>query len=124
MAYPCSLNSIHALFVWASCVGQKYAHVRIQAANSDRVKRYICKYASKSGIKDIGLENIVAWYKAVKEDEQDNRPACPYCGAQGTTFLARAGPFVLGPDWRAAFPVGTAMQDFSRPNTDLINSLA
>jgi hypothetical protein len=132
--------------VWAHCVGQRYAHVRIQAANSDRVKRYICKYASKSGIKDIGLENIVAWYEAVKgsrlwatfgawynrklndmidgKDEQDNRPACPYCGAQGTTFLARAGPFVLGPDWRAAFPVGTAMHDFSRPNTDLINSLA
>lgn len=63
---------------WARAVGVKRPHVHVQAANNDSVKRYVCKYATKTGLgnlgkekkkderKGVGAADIVRWYAAVR----------------------------------------------------------
>ena len=130
---------------WAKCVHQDFAHARIQGASSDKIKAYICKYASKSAIKEIGLSSIVDWFEAVKgsrlwatfgawynaklEDLVDpdtpEKPPfeCPFCHAVHSVFHARAGPFIIGEGWQD-WMHGLLLQDvFERPNEEVQNYL-
>ena len=128
--------------VWAACLKQPNPHVRIQNASQEATKRYICKYASKSMVEEVGPTRIVEWYKAVVgsrlwatfgawynvtlEDLTDGAEStkismpCPFCGRLHTVFAARAGPAIMGRDWRAFAHGELAKGDWERPQHDIV----
>lgn len=130
---------------WALAVRQPCPHVRIQSAESENVKKYICKYAGKSMVEDIGLAHIVEWYEAIKgrrlwatfglwynaklndledgeEEKQGPRP-CPLCGQTKCVFLARAGPAIMGREWKHFCHGDLLLREYDRPNDEIVNYL-
>jgi hypothetical protein len=103
---------------WQYLTGQEAPHVDIRSADNERAKRYITKYAAKASDFHDDPETAVAWYLATKgmrlfatfgewyaltpedvldpEDKPDFEPKCPHCGAVGSLFYARDGPFIMG----------------------------
>lgn len=126
------------LRVWSKCLDQPSPHVRIQSACKDAVKKYVCKYASKSMVEEVGAASIVEWHDAIRgsrlwatfgqwynaslEDLTDGfidppKPCpCPHCGAIKASFLARAGPAIFGRDWQAMRHGILLSDEYTRPN--------
>ena len=131
---------------WKSCVGAECPQVDIRAASSANAKSYICKDAAKSAAFDTDPNHIVDWYRATKGlrlwgtfglwynstihelgnelDLPDAAPACPNCGMQHTTFLARDGPFIFGhDDWaKLEFDI-CGDEGYSRPLPGMAEAL-
>jgi len=104
--------------VWAKLTHNRVPQVDIREAGDDRARVYVAKYAAKSAGFETGDAVIAQWYKATKgqrlfatfgrwynkslEEIADPDapplppPACPFCKSQGTTYLIRDGPYVLG----------------------------
>jgi hypothetical protein len=128
---------------WAHALRQPSPHVRIQNASAAAVKKYICKYASKSMIAEVGAANIVAWFDAIQGSrlwatfghwynatleemsggffEPPQPPPCPHCGTRGRVFCARAGPAIFGRDWRHFAHGDLLTSDYERPCKPVID---
>lgn len=108
---------------WCKITGLDYVNVHIEAATTELQKNYVCKYPVKTADFNSSPTLIVEWYIATKgarlfstfgkwynatieqleniEANEDWKPKCPHCNEEGTTFMARDGPFIYGPDlWR------------------------
>jgi hypothetical protein len=106
--------------VWRAVTQIPCPQVDVRSAPTDRARQYLCKYATKTVGFDAGPDAIVDWYEATKGlrlwttfgcwynkplDELDHdtpvtKPAypCPHCGAEGTVYRARDGPYIYGHD--------------------------
>ncbi len=123
---------------WKQILQVAAPQIDIRAAENDKAKAYVVKYAAKSADFDNNPETIIEWYKATKgtrlfgtfglwynakieelDDEQEHpqpTPVCPGCGEEGTTFFARDGPFIYGHDiWRSIEPYYLREQEWIRP---------
>lgn len=108
---------------WREITGNPHPQVDIRAADNAQAKMYVAKYASKSaGFEDMAAV-VVEWWQATRglklwgtfgtwydaeieekenaEDAEPKAPPCPHCGKENTTFFARDGPRVFGPElWK------------------------
>jgi hypothetical protein len=112
--------------------------IDIRAAGSAEAQGYIAKYVSKSGHGGVDTDDIVLYYEAIKgirlwgtfgdwynaklEDIDDEKiftpppPVCPCCGATGSVFFARDGPFVLGAEsWKEYLELSIGKLEFTIP---------
>jgi len=108
---------------WREILGLTHVEVDIRCAEGQKAREYVSKYTAKSAGFENDEEAIVKWYKATKgerlfatfgawynakleellPEEQIFVPkcVCPYCGKEGTVYLARDGPYVYGHEiWR------------------------
>jgi len=103
---------------WKKIIGHNCPQIDIRAAVTKEARAYQCKYAVKASDFDRTPGSVVDWYLAtkgtrlfttfgkwynVKIEEldmegvtQESPPTCPHCNSEGTTFLARDGPFIYG----------------------------
>jgi hypothetical protein len=114
----------HLWSTWKKIIGHDCPQTDIRSADTPQAREYAAKYAAKASDFDADLDNVVAWYEATKglrlfatfgkwfnatmEELDPEHPrfipkcTCAQCGAEGTMYLARDGPFLFSPDvWKA-----------------------
>lgn len=108
---------------WAQIIEQNAPQIDIRAARTKPQRIYAAKHAAKSADFYADPATVVAWYEATKGQRlfatfgkwynakleelpgqallEPQEPACPFCGAERSVFLARDGPWVTGhKDWQ------------------------
>jgi hypothetical protein len=126
---------------WRDILHIRYVSVDIQSAASRKAQYYIAKYVSKPGERAIPLNRMVEYHLAIKgirlfgtfgtfynykieatENEDDkiaHQSVCPLCGATGSVFNARDGPFIYGlEDWKQLSQTMIAGRELIIPNED------
>lgn len=125
---------------WGKAIGVYQPTVDIRAADSDKAKEYCAKYATKAMDYKGEALHLLEWYEATKglrlfatfgtfynatiddllneHDEPETPACCPFCHQPKTVFLARAGPWIYGPEiWDDVKPifVGSAPESKAIP---------
>jgi len=103
---------------WRRILDIEHVEIDIRCAENQKAREYVAKYTAKAAGYDTNETAIVKWYLATKgerlfatfgawynakleellPEEQVFVPKCicPYCGKEGTVYLARDGPYVYG----------------------------
>lgn len=124
--------------VWRKLIGAQAPQVDIRAATTPEQIRYIAKDVSKKADFHQNPGDVVDWYEATKGHRlfgtfgtwynitmeelahegklEDAKSVCPHCKAVDSTFLARDGPFIFGPqEWKETYSIMTGDRPLTRP---------